>query len=67
MIRLFKRFFFSTIERKYGYMKIIKDEKIEISGRALCSELEINPKILPLSGIITAFSEDAMISWLAFL
>ena len=67
MVRLFKRFFFNTIERKYGYLKVNVDDKIEISGRALCSELEINPKILPLSGVITVFSEDAMINWLSFL
>ena len=67
MLRLFKRFFFNTIEKKYGYMKVVPDEKVEISGRSLCSELEINPKVLPLSGVITVFSEDAMISWLSFL
>ena len=67
MLRLFKRFFFSTIEHKYGYLKNEATEKVEISGRALCSELEINPKILPLSGVITVFSEDAMLSWLDFL
>ena len=66
MIRLFKRFYFNTIENKYGYLKNVQD-KVEISGRALCSELEINPKILPLSGAITVFSEDAMINWLSFL
>lgn len=42
-------------------------DRVEISGRALCSELEINPKILPLSGVITVFSEDAMLNWLSFL
>ena len=66
MIRLFKRFYFNTIENKYGYLKNVQD-KVEISGRALRSELEINPKILPLSGAITVFSEDAMINWLSFL
>ena len=66
MIRLFKRFYFSTIQTKYGYLKNVKD-KVEISGRALCGELELNPKILPLSGVITVFSEDAMLNWLAFL
>lgn len=66
MIRLFKRFYFSTIQNKYGYLKNVQD-KVEISGRALCSELEINPKILPLSGVITVFSEDAMLNWHSFL
>lgn len=33
----------------------------------LCSELELNPKVLPLCGIMTVFSEDAMIHWPAFL
>ena len=53
-MRVFKRFYFSTIERKYGYLKPVKD-RVEISGRALCSELELNPKILPLFSIITTF------------
>ena len=58
MVRLFKRFFYSTIERKYGYMKSgHKEDKVEVSGRLLCSELEINPKVLPLiGGVITVFS-----------
>ena len=65
-MRLFKRFFYSTVLQKYGYMKNVQD-KVEISGRMLCAELELNPKVLPLSGVITVFSEDAMLSWLAFL
>lgn len=60
MIRLFKRLYFSTIERKFGYYKVVQD-KVEVSGRMLCSELEINPKVLPLCGVMTVFSEDAMI------
>ena len=60
MIRLFKRLYFSTSERKFGYYKVVQD-KVEVSGRMLCSELEINPKVLPLCGVMTVFSEDAMI------
>ena len=67
MVRLFKRFYYSTILKRYGYMKNNIQDKVEISGRALCSELELNPKVLVLSGVITAFSEDATINWLAFL
>ena len=68
MVRLFKRFYFSTIERKYGYQKpFVKEDKVEVSGRTLCSELEINPKILPLSGVITVFSQDATLNWISFL
>mmetsp|Transcript_6039 Transcript_6039/g.8156 ORF Transcript_6039/g.8156 Transcript_6039/m.8156 type:complete len:128 (+) Transcript_6039:1582-1965(+) len=33
----------------------------------LCSELELNPKVLPLCGVMTVFSEDAMIHWHSFL
>lgn len=42
-------------------------EAVEISGRALCSELELNPKVLTLFGLITAFQDDAMVTWLCFL
>lgn len=47
-------------------MKTIKD-KAEVSGRLLCSELELNPKVLPLFGVLTVFNGDAMISWHTFL
>ena len=67
MIRLFKRFFFTTIKRKYGYLKSAAKDTVEISGRALCSELELNPKVLRLSGVITTFADDAMLTWLDFL
>lgn len=68
MVRLFKRFFFATIEKKYGYLKpnAIK-EKVEISGVIFCKELELNPKVLRLSGVITTFSGDAALNWLGFL
>lgn len=48
-------------------MKHSSFDKVEISGRMLCSELEINPKILSLSGVITVFSEDAMLNWCQFV
>ncbi len=67
MVRLFKRFYFNSIEKKYGYMKHVVNDKVEISGRMLCSELELNPKVLPLSGVITVFSQDAMLNWTQFL
>lgn len=68
MQRLFKRFYFTTIQRKYGYLKAnVKDEKVQISGRELCGQLELNPKVLRLSGVITTFSQDAMLNWLDFL
>lgn len=53
-MRVFKRFYFNTVEKKYGYLKNVKEE-VEISGRGLCSELELNPKVLPLFGLITSF------------
>ena len=67
VLRLFKRLYFNTVEHKYGYLKNVKEDSVEISGRALCSELELNPKILPLAGVITVFGEDAMINWISFL
>ena len=67
MVRVYKRFFYSTVEKKYGYLKYVKKDKVEISGRALCGELELNPKVLTLIGVITSFSDDAMLSWLSFL
>ena len=45
----------------------MKEDKVEVSGRTLCSELEINPKILPLSGVIAVFSQDATLNWISFL
>ena len=33
----------------------------------LCNELELNPKVLHLCGIMTVFSDDAMILWKDFL
>ena len=67
MIRLFKRFFYATIEKKYGYLKSNSKDPVEISGVALCKELELNPKVIRLSGVITSFQGDAMLNWLAFL
>ena len=67
MVRLFKRFFFATIQRKYGYLKANSKDKIEISGRLFMGELELNPKVLRLSGVITTFSDDCYLSWPAYL
>ena len=64
---MFKRFFFRTIENKYGYLKSNALDKVEISGYLLCDELELNPKVLHLSGIITTFGDDAMVLWTTFL
>ena len=55
IIRLFKRFFYRTIEDKYGYLKPNTNDKVEISGRLLCLELEVNPKILKHLDMITTF------------
>ena len=66
MVRLFKRFYFSTIEHRFGYLKMVEDQAY-VSGRMLCSELEINPKVLPLCGVRTVFGEDAMVHWHQFL
>ena len=66
LLRLYKRFYFITVQKKYGYLKNVKD-KVQISGRALCGELELNPKVLRLSGMITTFSQDVLLNWLEFL
>ena len=67
LLRLYKRFYFITIQKKYGYLKTNVKDKVQISGRELCNQLEVNPKVLRLSGIITSFSQDAMLNWLEFL
>ena len=54
MVRLFKRFFYRTIEKKYGYIKPC-DDKVEISGKLLCAELELNPRVLRMFGLITSY------------
>ena len=66
VVRLFKRFYFRTIEKKYGYLKQASDPP-EISGSVLCSELEINPRVLRLSGVVTTLADDTTISWTVFL
>lgn len=67
IIRLFKRFFLRTIEKKYGHLKSNATDKIEISGHSLCQELELNPKVIHFCGVITTFGEDAMVNWVTFL
>ena len=33
MIRLFKRFYYATVKKKYGYLKVnLKEPQVEISG-----------------------------------
>ena len=54
MVRLYKRFFYRTIEKKYGYIKPC-DDKVEISGKLLCAELELNPRVLRMFGLITSY------------
>jgi hypothetical protein len=63
LVRLFKRFYFRTIEAKFGYLKAKSDEPPEISSQIFCKELELNPKILPLFGAITSFAQDSLLSW----
>ena len=55
-----------TVERKHGYINV-NESKVEISGKLLCKELELNPRNLRLFGVISSFSEDAMIDWITFL
>lgn len=61
--RLYKRFFYRSIVRKYGYLKTNANEAPEICAVLLCQELEINPKLLPYFGVITTFRTDTMLSW----
>jgi hypothetical protein len=67
LFRLYKRFFFRTIEAKYGYLKITGEEGTEINGSIFCKELELNPKILKLFGVISTFGQDILISWVQYL
>ena len=66
LYRLFQRFYYMTVERKHGYIKA-NESKVEISGKLLCKELELNPRILRMFGVISSFSEDAMVDWITFL
>jgi hypothetical protein len=67
LIRLFKRFFFRTVEARYGYLKAKSEEPPEISAKIFCKELELNPKILNLFGVITTFAQDSLLSWVQYL
>ena len=33
----------------------------------LCGELEINPKVLRMIGVVTSFGGDALVNWIEFL
>ena len=66
VVRLFKRFYLRTIEKKYGYLKQANDAP-EVSGSVLCSELEINPRVLRLCGVVTTLADETTISWTIFL
>jgi hypothetical protein len=69
IIRFYKRFYYKTIEKKYGYLKSHATDKAEISGRILCTELELNPKVLSCFDVITTYNYggDAMVSWIPFI
>ena len=69
-MRLFKRFYYRTIEKKYGYLKkniSVSSDPPEILGIELYSEMQINPKILSLTGVHIAFQDDAKIRWMDFV
>lgn len=69
-MRLFKRFFYRSIEKKYGYLKkniSVSTDPPEILGIELYSEMQINPKILSLAGVHIAFQDDAKIRWIDFV
>lgn len=67
IVRLYKRFFYRSVIRKYGYLKASAKETPQICAVLLCQELEINPKLLPFFGIITTFRTDTMINWIQFV
>jgi len=69
IVRFYKRFYYKTIEKKYGYLKSHANDKAEISGRILCTELELNPKVLQCFDVITTYNYggDAMVSWIPFV
>ena len=70
IVRLFKRFYYRSIEKKYGYLKkniTVSSDPPEILGIELYSEMQINPKILSLIGVHIAFQDDAKIRWIDFV
>lgn len=70
ILRLFKRFYYGGIIKKYGHFKkqiTLQSDPPEISARALCNELELNPKILRLAGIFPTFGSDAQVNWTNFV
>lgn len=67
LIRLFKRFFFKTIELKYGYLKSASEDLAEISSRLFCKELDLNPNILKLFGVMNTFKKDQGLSFVVYL
>jgi hypothetical protein len=38
-----------------------------ISGKFICAELELNPRILRMVGIMTTFNGDALVDWPTYL
>ena len=70
ILRLFKRFYYGGVIKKYGHFKkqiTLQSDPPEISARALCNELELNPKILRLAGIFPTFGSDAQVNWTNFV
>jgi len=50
-------------------LKSHANDKAEISGRILCTELELNPKVLQCFDVITTYNYggDAMVGWIPFV
>jgi hypothetical protein len=67
LIKLFKRFFYRTIERKYGYLKPNAPDQVELSGTLLCEELELNPKVLLACGVLSSFADEVKVNWFVYL
>jgi len=68
IMRLFKRLYYKTIERRYGSVKsYVGTESPDISLNVLSEELKINPRLLMFFGVITSFNNEGMVQWVQFV
>lgn len=63
-MRLFKRLYYKTIERRYGSVKsYVGTERPDINLSVLSEQLEINPRLVMVFGVITSFKNEGMVQW----
>ena len=68
LIRLFKRLYYKTIERRYGSVKsYVGTERPDINLSVLSEQLEINPRLVMVFGVITSFKNEGMVPWVLFV